>query len=83
MKTLVNDPFEDDEFKEEPKKKISFEPHTIVYGTNGRFTDALDESTIQLLAEVGVIYFVRAIDHGAGETRIYTSRQGKVPDLRI
>lgn len=68
MKTLVTDGFSD-----ETPKVVSSEPHNIVYGAN-LFTDALSQETIDLLVAVGVISFVRAIDHDVAETRIYASK---------
>lgn len=74
MKTLITDGFDD----ETPPVQFSSEPHNIVYGAS-HFTDALSQQTIDLLAEVGVISFVRAIEHDVAETRIYVSRQGNFP----
>jgi hypothetical protein len=77
MKTLITDGFEEDA----PKGYVSPEVHNIVYGSKG-FTDALDAETIKLLAGIGAISFVRAIDHEVAETRLYASRLGAVPPPR-
>jgi hypothetical protein len=69
--TLITDGFADD-------PQVSKEPvpsHSIVYGAEG-WTDALDDTTIDLLVEVGAIGLDRVHSGPGWETRIYVSRCG-------
>jgi hypothetical protein len=79
-KTLITDGFEDDEVKEVRSldAPVAADPHNIVYGVN-RHTDALDDETIALLVEVGVIVWDRTVSGPGWETRIYVSRAGVLP----
>lgn len=76
-KTLVEDAFADDVPDDASSITVEpYAPHNILYGATG-WTDAVDDATIDLLVEAGVIYLYRTIEGVGFFTRIYVSIEGK------
>jgi len=78
MKTLITDDFYGDEPKTSVDHETRVEAHNIVYGALS-FTDSLDDETIAVLVESGVIVRDREVSGPGWQTRIYVSAKGNPP----
>jgi hypothetical protein len=75
VKTLITD-----DFVPGPAETVeeNYNPHNILYGSQG-WTDDVDDATVESLVQAGIVSLDRIINGVGFETRIYISREGNGP----